>query len=73
MTLINLFGDAMYFNIVELTDIQFSKLTFISDKSNIPKEELLVDLSVLQILGINSFDQFNVISSFGGIIYNNKN
>lgn len=72
MTLINLFGDAMYFNIVELTDIQFSKLTFISDKSNIPKEELLVDLSVLQILGINSFDQFNVISSFGGIIYNNK-
>lgn len=72
MTLINLFGDAMYFKIIELSDIQYHKLTLISDKSNIPKEELLFDLSVLQILGINSIDQFDIISSFGGVIYNNR-
>ena len=62
----------MHFNIVELSDAHLSKLTFISGKSNIPMEELLFDLSVLQSLGINAISQLNIISSFGGVIYSNR-
>jgi hypothetical protein len=72
MMLINLYGDGIYYNVIELSDVQMQKLNLISSKSAISVEELLFDLSVLEILGIDSFDDFNSIAAIGGIHFSKK-
>jgi len=69
MMVINLFGDGIYYNIIELSDQEIDKIKTISDLSKIKFEELLFDLSVLEILGYDSISQFPSISSGGGICF----
>jgi hypothetical protein len=64
---INLFGDGMYYNIIELSAGELDKIKTISDLLETPIEELLFDLSVLESLGYDSISQFPSVSSGGGI------
>jgi hypothetical protein len=67
MMVINLFGDGMYYNIIELSEKELDKIKTISDLSETPIEQLLFDLSVLESLGYESIAQFPSIASGGGI------
>lgn len=64
---INLFGDAIYYNVIELTNSQMKMIMSISINSKTEPEELLFDLSVLEILGFDSINQMHSIASGGGI------
>ena len=64
---INLFGDGMYYNVIELTKEELQKIETIGKLSNTRTEELLFDLSVLEILGYDSISKFSSILSGGGI------
>jgi hypothetical protein len=67
MMVINLFGDGMYYNVIELSAGELDKIKTISDLSETPIEELLFDLSVLESLGYDSISQFPFMASGGGI------
>lgn len=67
MMVINLFGDGMYYNIIELSVKELDKIKIISDLSETPIEQLLFDLSVLESLGYDSIVQFPSVTSGGGI------
>lgn len=67
MMVINLFGDGMYYNIIELSVKELDKIKTISDLSETPIEQLLFDLSVLESLGYDSIVQFPSVTSGGGI------
>ena len=67
MMVINLFGDGIYFKVIELSQERLYKIESISKLSNTRIEELLFDLSVLEILGFDSISQFPSIVSGGGI------
>ena len=64
---INLFGDGMYYNLIELSEQELNKIKTISDLSETPIEDLLFDLAVLENLGYDSISQFPSIISGGGI------
>jgi hypothetical protein len=67
MMVINLFGDGMYYNLIELSEQELNKIKTISDLSETPIEDLLFDLAVLENLGYDSISQFPSIISGGGI------
>lgn len=67
MMVINLFGDGLYYNVIELSKEELNKIKTISDLSETPIEELLFDLGVLENLGYDSITQFPSIASGGGI------
>ena len=67
MMVINLFGDGMYYNLIELSEQELNKIKNISDLSETSIEDLLFDLAVLENLGYDSISQFPSIISGGGI------
>lgn len=64
---INLFGDGIYYNVIELSEEEMGKLKAISDLLKTPIEELLFDLSALETIGYDSILALPSVNSGGGI------